>query len=147
MVSMQNEYPSLTVQRHARNCALRLAEQSGHGQALFNSLMQRLLAGDSDAPLKALQTLLVGKNLNLAPQLGATVAEECNAGVHGLGAGQYLPQPTQADGTGASMRVQKGPYGLCIRPDGPRNEAMNASFRHLLFVRRPNWRFDGGCSA
>lgn len=65
--------PVTEVQRHARNCALRLSEQTGHRQALFKSLMQRLLAGDSDAPLQALQTLLAGK-VDLAPQLGAAVA-------------------------------------------------------------------------
>ena len=66
--------PVTEVQRHARNCALRLSGQTGHGQALFKSLMQRLLAGDSDAPLQALQTLLAGKNVDLAPQVGAAVA-------------------------------------------------------------------------
>ena len=66
--------PVTEVQRHARNCALRLSGQTGHGQALFKSLMQRLLAGDSDAPLQALQTLLASKNVDLAPQVGAAVA-------------------------------------------------------------------------
>ncbi len=70
--------PVTEVQRHARNCALRLSEQTGHGQALFKSLMQRLLTGDSDAPLQALQTLLAGKTLDFAPQLGATVAALVN---------------------------------------------------------------------
>lgn len=36
--------PVAEVQRHARNCALRLAGQAGHGQALFKSLLRRLLA-------------------------------------------------------------------------------------------------------
>ncbi|QOH40210.1 ATP-binding protein [Burkholderia cepacia] len=44
--------PVAEVQRHARNCTLRLAGQAGHGQALFTSLMRRLLTGDSDAPCK-----------------------------------------------------------------------------------------------
>lgn len=70
--------PVTEVQRHARNCALRLSEQTVHGQALFNSLMQRLLAGDSDAPLQALQTLLASKSSALAAQLGATVAALVN---------------------------------------------------------------------
>lgn len=70
--------PVTEVQRHARNCALRLSEQTGHGQALFESLMQRLLAADSDAPLQALHTLLAREDLNLAPKLGATVAALVN---------------------------------------------------------------------
>lgn len=70
--------PVTEVQRHARNCTLRLSEQTGHGQALFESLMQRLLAGDADAPLQALQTLLAHEELNLAPKLGATVAALVN---------------------------------------------------------------------
>lgn len=66
--------PVAEVQRHARNCALRLAGQAGHGQALFESLVQRLLAGDFDAPLQALGTLLAVDSAGLAPELGTAVA-------------------------------------------------------------------------
>ena len=66
--------PVTEVQRHARNCALRLAGQAGYGQALFKSLMHRLLAGDCDAPLHALGTLLAANGPDLAPQLGTAVA-------------------------------------------------------------------------
>ncbi len=65
--------PVAEVQRNARNCALRLAGQAGRGQALFKSLMQRLLAGDSDAPLQALGTLLAAHSVDLPVQLGAAV--------------------------------------------------------------------------
>ena len=68
------QLPVTEVQRHARNCALHLAGQAGYGQALFKSLMQRLLAGDSDAPLKALGTLLAANGPDLVPQLGTAVA-------------------------------------------------------------------------
>lgn len=66
--------PVAEVQRHARNCALRVARQTGHGQALFKSLMRRLLAAESDAPLQALGTLLAADSAELAPELGAAVA-------------------------------------------------------------------------
>lgn len=66
--------PVAEVQRHARNCTLRLAGQAGHGQALFKSLLRRLLAGEFDAPLQALGTLLAADSANLAPELGTTVA-------------------------------------------------------------------------
>lgn len=66
--------PVAEVQRHARNCALRLAGQAGHGQALFKSLLRRLLAGEFDAPLQALGTLLAADSANLAPELGTNVA-------------------------------------------------------------------------
>ncbi|RTQ32271.1 ATP-binding protein [Variovorax gossypii] len=66
--------PVAEVQRHARNCTLRLAGQAGHGQALFKSLMRRLLTGDSDAPLHALGTLLAVDSAGLAPELGTAVA-------------------------------------------------------------------------
>ncbi|MBM5570725.1 MULTISPECIES: hypothetical protein [Deefgea] len=65
--------PVTEVQRHARNCTLCLAGQAGHGQALFKSLMRRLLTGESDAPLKALETLLVAESADLAPELSAAV--------------------------------------------------------------------------
>lgn len=66
--------PVAEVQRHARNCTLRLAGQAGHAQALFTSLMRRLLTGDSDAPLQALGTLLAVDSADLAPELGTAVA-------------------------------------------------------------------------
>lgn len=70
--------PVTEVQRHARNCALRLAEQLGYGEALFKSLMQRLLTGESDAPLQALGTLLAVDGAALAVPLGSTVAALVN---------------------------------------------------------------------
>lgn len=66
--------PVAEVQRHARNCTLRLAGQAGHGQALFKSLLRRLLAGDFDAPLHALGTLLAVDSVGLAPELSTAVA-------------------------------------------------------------------------
>ena len=65
--------PVTEVQRHARNCTLCLAGQAGHGQVLFKSLMRRLLTGESDAPLQALETLLVAGNADLAPELSTAV--------------------------------------------------------------------------
>lgn len=66
--------PVTEIQRHARNCALMLAVQPVHGEAVFERVIRRLLGGDLDAPLQALQTLLVGKLDRLAPLLGPTVA-------------------------------------------------------------------------
>lgn len=66
--------PVPEVQRHARNCTLRLAGQAGHGQGLFKSLMRRLLTGEFDAPLQALGMLLAADSVDLAPRLGAAVA-------------------------------------------------------------------------
>ena len=66
--------PVAEVQRHARNCTLSLARQAGLGQSLFKSLMRRLIAGELDAPLQALGTLLAADSVNLAPKLGSTVA-------------------------------------------------------------------------
>lgn len=68
------QLPVAEVQRHARNCTLRLAGQAGHGQALFKSLMRRLLTGDSDAPLRALGTLLAVDSAGLTSELGTAVA-------------------------------------------------------------------------
>lgn len=68
------QLPITEVQRHARNCALKLAVQSAHGEAVSERLIRRLLGGDLDAPLQALQTMLVGKLDRLAPLLGPTVA-------------------------------------------------------------------------
>lgn len=66
--------PVAEVQRHARNCTLRLAGQAGHGRTMFKSLMRRLLTGESDAPLQALGTLLAADSADLAPELGTVVA-------------------------------------------------------------------------
>lgn len=65
--------PVAEVQRHARNCTLCLAGQAGHGQALFKSLMLRLIAGELDAPLQALGTLLAADSEDLAPELSSAV--------------------------------------------------------------------------
>ncbi|WP_223938156.1 ATP-binding protein [Chromobacterium violaceum] len=66
--------PVAEVQRHARNCTLSLARQTGLGQSLFKSLMRRLIAGELDAPLQALGTLLAVDSADLAPELGSAVA-------------------------------------------------------------------------
>lgn len=66
--------PVTEVQRHARNCTVCLAGQAGHGEALFKSLMRRLLIGDSDAPLHALGTLLAVDSADLAPEFDTAVA-------------------------------------------------------------------------
>lgn len=66
--------PVTEVQRHARNCALKLTVQSAHGETVFERVIRRLLGGDLDAPLQALQILLVGKLDHLVPLLGPTVA-------------------------------------------------------------------------
>ncbi|WP_053843440.1 ATP-binding protein [Paracidovorax avenae] len=66
--------PVAEVQRHARNCTLSLARQGGFGQSLFKSLMRRLMAGEVDAPLQALGTLLAARSEDLAPELGSAVA-------------------------------------------------------------------------
>lgn len=66
--------PVAEVQRHARNCALSLARQAGLGQSLFKSLVRRLIAGELDAPLQALGTLLAADRADLAPELGGAVA-------------------------------------------------------------------------
>ena len=66
--------PVAEVHRHARNCTLGLARQAGLGQSLFKSLMRRLLAGELDAPLQALGTLLVADSADVAPELGSAVA-------------------------------------------------------------------------
>jgi len=66
--------PVTEVQRHARNCVLMLAVQAAHGEAVSERVIRRLLCGDLDAPLQALQILLVGKLDRLAPLLAPTVA-------------------------------------------------------------------------
>lgn len=66
--------PVTEVQRHARNCALQLAEQSGFGEAVFERVMRRLLSGDLDAPLQGLLALLLTSHDRLAVSLGPTVS-------------------------------------------------------------------------
>ncbi|SFQ40967.1 ATP-binding protein [Variovorax sp. 770b2] len=66
--------PVTEVQRQARNCALKLAVQAAHGEAAFERVIRRLLGGDLDAPLQALQALLVGKLDCFALLLGPIVA-------------------------------------------------------------------------
>lgn len=53
--------PVIEVQRHARNCVLKLVDQSAYGEVVFGRVILRLLGGDLDAPLQALQILLVSK--------------------------------------------------------------------------------------
>jgi hypothetical protein len=70
--------PVIEVQRHARNCALKLAVQPVHGEAIFERIIRRLLNGDLDAPLQALQTLLLSKLDRIPPLLSPTVAALVN---------------------------------------------------------------------
>lgn len=72
--------PIAEVQRHARNCALQLADQSGGGDVVFELTMRRLLAGGLDEPLQALLTLLLldHDHGHLAVPLGEAVAELVN---------------------------------------------------------------------
>lgn len=70
--------PIAEVQRHARNCTLSLARQAGLGQSLFKSLMRRLMAGELDAPLQALGTLLAADSAHVAPELSSVVAALVN---------------------------------------------------------------------
>ncbi|MDZ4105702.1 MAG: ATP-binding protein [Nitrosomonas sp.] len=67
--------PVPEVLRHARNCTLSLARQTGLGESLFESLMRRLMGGELDAPLQALGMLLAADSANHAPELGSAVAE------------------------------------------------------------------------
>lgn len=67
--------PVTEVQRHARNCALSLAMQGGLGRSLFSSLVRRLIAGELDAPLQALGTLLAADSVDLEPEFGSAVTE------------------------------------------------------------------------
>ncbi|MBU2804258.1 ATP-binding protein [Acidithiobacillus ferridurans] len=70
--------PIADVQRHARNCAMQLADQSGSGGVVFELTMRRLLAGGSDEPLQALLTLLLLDHDRLAASFGQAVAELVN---------------------------------------------------------------------
>lgn len=74
LLNIAYRLPVAEVQRHARNCTLSLARQAGLGQSLFKSLMRRLMAGELDAPLQALGTLLAADSADLAPELGSAVA-------------------------------------------------------------------------
>jgi len=70
--------PVAEVQRHARNCALQLANQAAGADRVFELVMQRLLAGSFDEPLQALLTLLLLDHDRLAASLGAVVADLVN---------------------------------------------------------------------
>lgn len=70
--------PVTEVQRHARNCVLKLTVQAPLGEAVSERVIRRLMGGHLDAPLQALQILLVGKLDHLAPLLGPTVAALVN---------------------------------------------------------------------
>lgn len=72
--------PIAEVQRHARNCALQLADQSGGGEVVFELTMRRLLAGGLDEPLQALLTLLLldHDHGHLAVPLGEALADLVN---------------------------------------------------------------------
>ena len=70
--------PIAEVQRHARNCALQLADQPSRGNVVFELTMRRLLAGGLDEPLQALLTLLLLDHDHLAVPLGEAVAELVN---------------------------------------------------------------------
>jgi hypothetical protein len=72
------QLPVTEVQRHARNCVLKLAVQSDHGEAIFERVIRRLLGGDLEAPLQALQIMLAVKLDRLASLLGTTVATLVN---------------------------------------------------------------------
>jgi hypothetical protein len=67
--------PVAEVQRHARNCALQLADQAGGGEVAFELTMRRLLAGGSDEPLQALLVLLLLDHDRLAAPLGVVVTD------------------------------------------------------------------------
>lgn len=72
--------PIAEVQRHARNCALQLANQSGGGEVVFELTMRRLLAGGLDEPLQALLMLLLldHDHGHFAVPLGEAVAKLVN---------------------------------------------------------------------
>lgn len=69
--------PVEEVQRHARDCALQLANQSAGGQVMFELTMRRLLVGAGDEPLQALLMLLLLDH-DLAAPLGIVVADLVN---------------------------------------------------------------------
>lgn len=70
--------PVAVVQQHARHCALQLANQVAGGQAVFELVIRRLLAGGLDEPLQALQLLLLLDHDHFAPSLGAALADLVN---------------------------------------------------------------------
>ncbi len=65
--------PVTDIQRDARNCALSLADQPIVGEIVFQRVIRRLLGGEMDTPLKALQILLVDKWDRLASLLSPAV--------------------------------------------------------------------------
>ncbi len=65
--------PVTEVQRHARNCVLKLAAQSAQGEAVSERVIRLLLGGDLDSPLQALQIMAVGMLDRLSPLLGSAV--------------------------------------------------------------------------
>ena len=70
--------PVAVVQQHARHCALQLANQAAGGQAAFVLVSRRLLAGDFDEPLQALQALLLLDHDRFAGSLGVALADLVN---------------------------------------------------------------------
>ena len=70
--------PVAEVQRHAQDCALQLANQTGGGEVAFVLTMRRLLTGRLDEPLQALLTLLLLDHDRLVASLGSAVADLAN---------------------------------------------------------------------
>lgn len=70
--------PIAEVQRHAGDCALRLANQAAGGNGIFELVIQRLLVGSFDEPLQALLVLLLLDHDRLAAPLGVMVADLVN---------------------------------------------------------------------
>ena len=73
--------------------------------------------------------------------------KECDARIHGPGTGQHLPQPTTADGTGASMRAANGPRARQNRPHGARDTSSGDLFGRSRYVINRGGLFDGAYSA
>lgn len=67
--------PVAEVQRHARNCALQLADQADGGDIAFALTMRRLLSGGFDEPLQALMTLLLLDHDRVVEPLGDSVGD------------------------------------------------------------------------
>lgn len=66
--------PIVEAQRHARDCLLRLSDDAAVGEEVATLTVQRLLTGESDAPLQGLLALLAMSHDRLAPALGDAVA-------------------------------------------------------------------------
>lgn len=62
------------VRRHARNCVLVLAQEQSQGQATFDLVMNRLLAGRLDEPLQALLILLALPTGQLAERFAGVLS-------------------------------------------------------------------------